>query len=91
MLDALSGRHLHVWREGDGYCVLVPDHAPKIGAALRHIAASEAGCRAHTEPQVEETDEGYLFTASGDNAFLFAQFFLALEQAPARRKARRAT
>ena len=78
-LDVLRGRHIHVWRETDGYSVLVPGDDARIGAALQQIAASEAGCEAHTEPQVERTTEGHVFTAHGDNAFLFAQFFLALE------------
>lgn len=80
--EILSGRHVHVWREGDGYRVLIPDHDPRIGDALRQIAASEAGCSAHRPPEVEETAEGFVFSAAGDNAFLFAQFFLALEQQP---------
>jgi hypothetical protein len=78
-LDVLRGRHIHVWRETDGYSVLVPGDDARIGSALRQIAASEAGCEAHTEPQVEKTVEGHVFSAHGDNAFLFAQFFLALE------------
>jgi DNA-binding transcriptional MerR regulator len=78
-LDVLRGRHIHVWRETDGYSVLVPGDDPRIGAALQQIAASEAGCEAHTEPHVEKTAEGHVFSAHGDNAFLFAQFFLALE------------
>ncbi|MCL4779615.1 MAG: MerR family transcriptional regulator [Gammaproteobacteria bacterium] len=79
VLDILRGRHIHVWRETDGYSVLVPGDDPQIGVALQQIAASEAGCAAHTEPRVEYTAEGYVFSAHGDNAFLFAQFFLALE------------
>jgi MerR family transcriptional regulator, copper efflux regulator len=78
-LDVLRGRHIHVWRETDGYSVLVPGDDPRIGMALQQIAASEAGCEAHTEPHVEKTGEGHVFSAHGDNAFLFAQFFLALE------------
>jgi DNA-binding transcriptional MerR regulator len=78
-LDVLRGRHIHVWRETEGYSVLVPGEDPRIGAALQQIAASEAGCEAHTEPHVEKTTEGHVFSAHGDNAFLFAQFFLALE------------
>jgi DNA-binding transcriptional MerR regulator len=80
VLDVLKGRHVHVWRETDGYSVLIPEHDPRIGTALRQIAAFEAGCSAHAEPDIEESSEGWLFTARGDNAFLFAQFFLALEQ-----------
>lgn len=95
VLSVLAGRHLHVWREADGYSVLVPDRDPRVGSALRQIAAAEAVCAAHSEPVVEETPEGHLFTARGDNAFLFAQFFLALEhrepqQEPHPRQARRA-
>lgn len=78
-LNVLRGRHIHVWRETDGYSVLVPGEDPGIGAALHEIASSEAGCEAHTEPHVEKTAEGHVFSAHGDNAFLFAQFFLALE------------
>ena len=82
-LDVLRGRHIHVWREPDGYSVLVPGDDPRIGTTLKQIAASEAGCEAHTQPQVEKTAEGHVFFARGDNAFLFAQFFLALEHRPA--------
>jgi MerR family transcriptional regulator, Zn(II)-responsive regulator of zntA len=78
-LDILRGRHIHVWRETDGYSVLVPGDDPRIGSALQQIAASEAGCEAHTQPHVEKTAEGHVFSARGDNAFLFGQFFLALE------------
>lgn len=83
VLDVLRGRHIHVWRETDGYSVLIPGDDARIGVALQQIAASEAGCAAHTEPEVENTAEGYVFSAHGDNAFLFAQFFLALEHRPA--------
>ncbi|HKZ73451.1 MAG TPA: MerR family transcriptional regulator [Steroidobacteraceae bacterium] len=85
VLTVLQGRHLHLWREQDGYSVLVPDRDPRVGAALQQIAASEAGCSAHEQPTVEQSDEGYVFTARGENAFLFAQFFLALEHEPALR------
>ena len=79
VLEVLRGRHIHVWRETDGYSVLIPGDDARIGFALRQIAASEAGCTAHTEHEVEHTAEGHVFSAHGDNAFLFAQFFLALE------------
>ena len=59
--------------------LLIPGDDAQIGVALQQIAASEAGCAAHTEPRVESTEEGYVFSAHGDTAFLFAQFFLALE------------
>jgi DNA-binding transcriptional MerR regulator len=83
VLDGLRGHHIHLWREPDGYTVLIPEQDARIGTALQQIAAFEAGCAAHAEPEVELTGEGWLFTARGENAFLFAQFFLALEQAEA--------
>lgn len=83
VLDVLKGHHLHLWRDPDGYTVLIPDADARVGAALQQIAAFEAGCAAHSEPEVEQTAEGWVFSARGDNAFLFAQFFLALEQSAA--------
>lgn len=80
---ALRGRHLHIWREDDGYSILVPGRDPGIESALHQLAASEADCDAHVEPHVSEAEEGYLFQAKGGNAFLFAQLFLALESAEA--------
>ncbi len=78
---ALRGRHLHIWRDDDGYSILVTGRDPRIEQALRQLAASEADCHAHVEPHVTESEEGYLFQARGNNAFLFAQLFLALESA----------
>jgi MerR family Zn(II)-responsive transcriptional regulator of zntA len=82
-LEALRGRHMHIWREGDEYRILVPGHDDQVHAALETIARIEANCHAHEEPQLQESDEGCLFIARGDMAFLFAEFFLALENAPA--------
>ena len=81
LFAALRGRHLHVWREDDGYSILVIGRDPAVEAALRRLAASEAHCDAHVEPHVTEAEEGYLFQARGPNAFLFAQLFLGLETA----------
>jgi DNA-binding transcriptional MerR regulator len=81
LFDTLRGRHLHIWRDDDGYSILVAGRDPKVEQALRQLAASEADCHAHVEPHVSEADEGLLFQARGDNAFLFAQLFLALEAA----------
>jgi MerR family Zn(II)-responsive transcriptional regulator of zntA len=79
LLAALSGRHIHVWRDDGGYKVLIPGHTLELEAALKTIAGVEADCHAHPVPRLERTDEGFLFTAEGDKAFLFAQFFLDLE------------
>jgi DNA-binding transcriptional MerR regulator len=81
LFAALRGRHIHIWRDDDGYSILVAGRDPAVEQALRQLAASEADCHAHVEPHVSEADEGYLFQARGDNAFLFAQLFLALEAA----------
>ncbi len=83
VFDALRGRHLHVWRDDDGYSILFPGREPAVEAALRRLAASEAACEAHLAPRVTEAEDGYLFQARGPNAFLFAQLFLALESADA--------
>ena len=48
-------------------------------ASLEQLAAAESGCEAHIEPIVESADGGTLFRTRGENAFLFAQLFLALE------------
>jgi DNA-binding transcriptional MerR regulator len=79
LVAALEGKHIHIWRDGDGYRVLIPGHDEAVAAALGEIAALEADCHAHAAPRLERTDEGFVFDAEGDEAFLFAQFFLALE------------
>ena len=79
----LRGRHVHVWREGDGYTILVPGHDADVVAALGALKDAEAGCSAHVDLTLTETSEGQLLTARGDGAFLFAQLFLALEAAAA--------
>jgi DNA-binding transcriptional MerR regulator len=79
LLTALEGRHIHVWRDDDSYKVLIPGHEPELEAALSAIAGVEADCHAHATPRLERTDEGFMFSAEGDKAFLFAQFFLDLE------------
>ena len=75
----LLGRHMHIWRDGDSYKILIPDADDAVAEALAGVAALEAQCHAHATPQFERTDEGCLFVASGENAFLFAQLFLDLE------------
>ncbi|HEY8507360.1 MAG TPA: MerR family transcriptional regulator [Steroidobacteraceae bacterium] len=75
----LRGRHVHVWRESDGYSVLIPDPDEAVTAAIRQLVAAEAGCAAHVDLALSDTAEGLLLTARGENAFLFAQLFLALE------------
>ncbi len=80
LLADLRGQHVHVWREEDGgYSILYTDGSARVRKALEKLAAAEAGCGAHMTPEVAPSADGIMFRARGDNAFLFAQLFLALE------------
>ena len=79
----LRGQHVHIWREEDDYSIRFSSQEPNIRRALERLAAAEADCDAHLEPEVKTSDGGYLFRARGPNAFLFAQLFMALEAAEA--------
>lgn len=79
LLAELRGRHIHIWRDEDGYAILFADTDTALRQALERLAASEAECEAHVEPEVSLADGGLLFRARGENAFLYAQLFLALE------------
>ena len=81
LLAELRGRHIHIWRDDDGYSVLFAEPDAALRQALGRLAAAEADCQAHLEPEVSMADGGLLFRARGPNAFLFAQLFLALESA----------
>ncbi|MBN1312725.1 MAG: MerR family transcriptional regulator [Anaerolineae bacterium] len=80
VLKALLRRHVHIWQEGDAYHILVAGSDPEVEAALQELSRIETQCHAHATPQLGAGEEGYLFTVSGEHAFLFAQLFLALEQ-----------
>jgi hypothetical protein len=86
-LAPLLGRHIHIWRDGDEYRVLVPGSDPQVQAALLAIASLEAECHAHAAPRLERTEEGFVFIAKGDNAFSFAQLFLDMESTVPRESA----
>ena len=79
----LRGRHLHIWRDDDGYTARFPDADPALESALERLVAAESSCEAHLEPELASDDGGLLFQARGPNAFLFAQLVLALEAADA--------
>ena len=79
VLENLRGQHVHIWREAEAYHILIPQKTDATRIALEEIARMEADCHAHTAPRLTETDEGFELIAAGDKAFLFAQFFLALE------------
>ena len=80
LLERLRGQHVHIWQEDGAYHVLVVSDDPAVGAALQELAQLEEGCLAHPAPLVTPADEGYLLVARGENAFIFARLFLALEQ-----------
>ena len=80
LVDALHGVHVHVWQRDGDYCVLVATDSPQVERALAELARIEAECHAHQTPTLSKENDGWLFVARGENAFLFAQFFLALER-----------
>ncbi len=80
LLERLRGRHVHVWQEGECYQILVVGHDDNVLEALQELARLEAECHAHKRPQLVRSTEGYLFSVEGENAFIFARLFLALEE-----------
>ena len=82
VFDDLRGEHFHIWRDDDHYSVRFTCKEPNVRRALERIAAGESDCEAHAQPEVFEGEEGFVFRARGENAFLYAQLFLALESAP---------
>ncbi len=81
LLDGLRGQHIHVWQEDDAYHILIVSSDPDVGKALQELAQLEATCEAHNHlvPEFTYDDEGYLFVAKGENAFIYARLFMALE------------
>jgi DNA-binding transcriptional MerR regulator len=81
LLNRLRGQHTHIWQDGDAYYILVVSQDEAVAAALKELAQLEAHCEAHNHlvPEFTDDDEGYLFVARGDNAFIYARLFLALE------------
>jgi MerR family Zn(II)-responsive transcriptional regulator of zntA len=79
-LDVLRGQHVHIWQREDGYDILVVGEDAALGEALQTLSQMEATCRAHPQPRVYEHGEGYLLSTRGDNAFIYARLFLALER-----------
>ena len=80
ILARLQGQHVHVWQDGDTYNILFVSDDPKVELALRDLADLEANCDTHanTDSYFNHDDEGYLFTAKGEFAFIFARLFLVL-------------
>lgn len=80
VLETLRGQHVHIWKDKEAYQILVVSRDAAVEEALRTLAQLEANCHVHTAPQLERHEEGFLFTARGENAFLFARLFLAWEE-----------
>lgn len=81
VLRRLRGQHVHIWQDGDAYHILVVSHDPDVGMALRQLARIEADCEVHPRVVAElvPDEEGYHLVAQGENAFVLARLFLALE------------
>ncbi len=84
LVESLRGQHVHVWQKEDDYHILIVSDDPAVGTALEALAQLEADCQAHAHthqvPELMHDNEGYLLVARGDNAFIFARLFLALEK-----------
>ena len=80
ILSRLEGQHVHIWQDGDSYNILFVSDDPQVEKALRELADLEANCETHanTDSHFNHSDEGYLFTAKGEYAFIFARLFLVL-------------
>ncbi len=90
ILERLRSLHVHIWQEGEAYHILVVSEDPAVARAMQSLTQLEADCQAHAALQSEFVygDEGYLLVVSGENAFIFARLFLALEEESAHNQAR---
>ena len=79
LLAPLRGRHVHIWQVDGGYRILIVGRDPAVEKALEGLVRMEAECRVHPPLEVSEHKEGYLLAARGDDAFIVARLFLALE------------
>lgn len=84
ILKKLEGQHLHIWQEENGYQILIVSQSAAIGQALAELAALEDACNApaHSDLKItlSQDEEGFHFSVFGENAFIYARLFLALEQ-----------
>lgn len=82
ILNRLRGQHSHIWQEESRYHILVVSDDVAVAQALQALAQLEANCEVHAQltPQFAYGEEGFLFVANGENAFIYARLFLALEQ-----------
>lgn len=84
IIQKLNCRHIHIWKEDDGYSILLITQDLQVEEALQALAHLEAQCQAHAHssqaPELSHNHEGYLFIARGPNAFIFARLFLSLTE-----------
>ena len=84
LLSQLRGQHVHIWQVEQEYHILVISNDPAIGAVLDELTQLEADCQSHAHsrqiPELMHNEEGYLFIARGEHAFIFARLFLMLEK-----------
>jgi DNA-binding transcriptional MerR regulator len=79
VIEALRGRHVHIWQDDGAYHILVVGHDPAVEAALKELTDLEAGCTIHDAPELFGHSEGYLLVARGRWAFVYARLFLSLD------------
>lgn len=82
ILSRLRGQHVHLWQEEGAYHILVVSRDTAVSDALHQLTQLEADCQVHHHPTPELTydHEGYHLLVRGENAFIFARLFLALER-----------
>jgi DNA-binding transcriptional MerR regulator len=84
ILKQLAGQHSHIWREEGGYHILIVNHDTAVGQALADLSRLEDACDAPTHATLTAVShhdaEGHHLIVRGDNAFIYARLFLALEQ-----------
>ena len=82
ILIPLRGIHVHIWMDESVYNILLVSDKPEVYHALEELAKLEQNCLVHTlqpgDLQLSEFQNGFLFQADGENAFLFARLFLEL-------------
>ncbi|MCP4428101.1 MAG: MerR family transcriptional regulator, partial [Chloroflexi bacterium] len=47
ILERLQGQHVHIWQEGEAYCILVVSRDTAVHDALAELAQLEADCQTH--------------------------------------------
>ncbi|GAB4266712.1 MAG: hypothetical protein Kow0080_08170 [Candidatus Promineifilaceae bacterium] len=82
ILNKLRGKHVHIWQEGSDYHILIVSQDKDVLHALQALSQLETTCTIHDHPipELNHEEDGFRFTARGENAFIFARLFMALEQ-----------